>query len=265
MALEPLDLFDHAMKRADHFLDLYDLVHDARQRGIRSDWRKSFLEMMRWPKTESIVRIDGKDNKSMLILRESANLSRESFTHDYASELLRGAVSASVSALDRYIHEIVVKYFLRILSLPKAEQSKEFQSISLPVNAVKSAVDKLRADPDARPGGIIKEAVRKVLHRDFTFQSASGLQKAATMLGVKDFWRKVSAKKNGQASLVIQNRINEIVRRRNQIVHESDLIIQQRARHIKMRDISKQQALDIVLDVKSLVRAIDQVVLDEMH
>lgn len=66
MALEPKDLFDHAMRRADHFLDLYDLVHNSRQRSIRSDWKANFISLMRWPKNEKIVRIDGKDKKAYL-------------------------------------------------------------------------------------------------------------------------------------------------------------------------------------------------------
>ncbi|MGX9379340.1 HEPN domain-containing protein [Pseudomonas sp. JQ36] len=264
MALEPKDLFDHAMRRADHFLDLYDLVHNSRQRSIRSDWKANFISLMRWPKNEKIVRIDGKDKKSLLILRESAGLSRESFTHDYASELLRGAISATVSALDRYMHEIVAKYFLKILNLPLESQSKEFRSISLPVNAVKRATDKLRSDAAARPGNIIKEEVRKILHRDFTFQTASNIQKAATILGIKDFWRKVTVAMNNGSQKDITDKLNGIARRRNQIVHEADLIIQSRGREVKMRDISKQQALDAVVFMKDLVIGFDKVIQAEM-
>lgn len=264
MALEPKDLFDHAMRRADHFLDLYDLVHNSRQRAIRSDWKSNFTSLMRWPKTEKIVRIDGKDKQSLLILRESAGLTREVFTHDYASELLRGAISAAVSALDRYMHEMVAKYFLKILNLPIESQSKEFRSICLPVNAVKRATDKLRADPAARPGNIIKEEVRKILHRDFTFQTSSSIQKAATILGVKDLWRKVAVAKNNGVQKDIVDQLNAITRRRNQIVHEADLILQSRGREVKMRDITKQQALDVVIFMKDLVVALDKVIVAEM-
>lgn len=264
MAIEPVDLFNNAVKRADHFLDLYDLVHDSRQRAIRDDWRTTFLSFMRWPRSEKIVRIDGKDKKSMLIIRESVGLTREAFSHDYASELLRGAISASISALDRYTHELVMKYFLKILNSPSDDQTREFQSISLPVNAVKRAVDRLRENPAARPGNSIKSEIRKIIHRDFTFQSSSNITTASRILGVPDFWRKMCAVYGNIGSQELQDKLNAITRRRNQIVHEADLIIQERARDIKMRAITKQDALDAVIFIKAFVVAMDSVVTAEM-
>lgn len=162
------------------------------------------------------------------------------------------------------MHEIVAKYFLKILNLPLESQSKEFRSISLPVNTVKRATDKLRSDAAARPGNIIKEEVRKILHRDFTFQTASNIQKAATILGIKDFWRKVTVAMNNGSQKDITDKLNGIARRRNQIVHEADLIIQSRGREVKMRDISKQQALDAVVFMKDLVIGFDKVIQAEM-
>jgi hypothetical protein len=264
MAIEPIDLFNNAVKRADHFLDLYDLVHDSRQRAIREDWRTSFLNFMRWPRGERIVRIDGKDKKSMLIIRESVGLTREAFSHNYASELLRGAISASVSALDRYAHELVMKYFLKILNSPVEEQTREFRSISLPVNSVKRAIDRLRENPDARPGNSIKSEIRKIIHRDYTFQSATNLTVASRILGVTDFWRKMTVAYGNIGNQELQDKLNTIAKRRNQIVHEADLIIQDRARDVKMRAISKQEALDIVIFIKAFVVAMDQVVTAEM-
>ncbi len=265
MAIEPLDLFKNAVKRADHFLDLYDLVHDSRQRAIRDDWRTSFLSFMRWPKAEKIVRIDGKDKKSLLIIRESVGLTRESFTHDYASELLRGAISASVSALDRYSHELVIKYFLKILNSPIEQQTREFKSINLPINAVRRAIERIRENRAARPGNSIKEEVRKILHRDFTFQNSSNITKASRILGVDDFWRKMCVEYGGGiGSQQLQDQLNSIAKRRNQIVHESDLIIQERAREVKMRPITKQEALDAVTFLKAFVTAMESVVVAEM-
>lgn len=264
MAIEPLDLFNNAIKRADHFLDLYDLVHDSRQRAIRDDWRITFLKFMRWPKPEKIIRIDGKDKNSMLIIRESVGLTRESFSNEYASELLRGAISASVSALDRYAHELVIKYFLKILNSPLEEQTKEFRSISLPINAVKRAIERLRDNHAARPGNSIKAEVRKILHRDYTFQTPSAIQKAARIIGVDDFWKKMCTAYGNIGSQALQDELSAIAKRRNQIVHESDLILQERAREVKMRSITKQEALDAVRFIKAFVLAMDQVVIAEM-
>lgn len=62
----------------------------------------------------------------------------------------------------------------------------------------------------------------------------------------------------------LQDKLNTIAKRRNQIVHEADLIIQDRARDVKMRTISKQEALDIVIFIKAFVVAMDKVVIAEM-
>ena len=40
MSFSPKDVFDAAIDRANHLLTLYDLLHDSRQRGIRSDWAR---------------------------------------------------------------------------------------------------------------------------------------------------------------------------------------------------------------------------------
>ncbi len=63
---------------------------------------------MHLPKGEKIVRIDGKDTNSMLVLRESLGITSDHFAHDYVSELLRSSVVNSVSAMDRYFHDLVL-------------------------------------------------------------------------------------------------------------------------------------------------------------
>lgn len=88
---------------------------------------------MRWPDAERIVRIDGKDGNSMLILREATGLDRKRFAHDYLSELLRAAIASAVAALDRYMHDLIVDRCIKLLSRPEDDIPKELRKLAIPV------------------------------------------------------------------------------------------------------------------------------------
>ncbi len=259
--MKPKDGFDAAMARVDHLLNLYDILHNTRTRQIRSDWATKFLDLMHWPKGEAIVRVDGKDKNSLLILRPQLKLDHTRFSHDYLSELLRSAVVATVSALDRYVHDLVLHHSWSLLSRPEKAIPSELKKLSLPILATKNALEKLRGDPKARPGHLVKTALQTHLHRDHTFQRPADVAKAAQMLGVKDFWSEVAKQMPGSPDKgkVIET-LNTIVNRRNQIVHEADMVRKTRAKKITLREIARSTAQEWCNWSRSLVETIDKVV-----
>lgn len=129
--MKPIDLFSAAIIRAQHLLTLYDLVHDSRSRKIRSDWASSCKKLMHWPQSENIVRVDGKGKNSFLVLRESLGIDRSHFSHEYSSELLRAVVVATVSAIDRYMHDIVVYHCWKLLSFPDDKVPSQLRKLSI--------------------------------------------------------------------------------------------------------------------------------------
>jgi len=261
MPITPKDSFDFAMSRAKHQLALYDILHDSRQRGIRSDWKDAFCRLMHWPVAETVVRVDGKNKNSMLILREELGLTRTEFTHDYVSELLRGVITSSISALDRYIHDQVSTQSLKLLRRPEANVPKELRQLKIPLLTAKKSLEKLRTDGNARPGSILKADLRDLLHRDETFQSVSGVERGAKMLGIKSFWSEMAKKLPGFTKAGdVQEALRGIATRRNQIVHEADLIIQDRARQPKLRDIARSEAEDAQDFICNFVSAFDELV-----
>ena len=256
----PIDSFNAAFVRASHLIQLYDLLHDSRSRGVRSDWATAFKNFMRWPNGERIVRIDGKDRNSLLILRESVGIDREHFTHDYVSELLRSSVVAAVSALDRYVHDLVVHHSWKLLSRSEAQIPTELKKIAISVTSVKAALTRLRSDRNARPGGLVKQAIQERLHRDFTFQKPDDILKASKMLGIRDFWDNVASEMPGPPSKAdVISKLRDISSRRNQIVHEADLVRKTKAKEITLRDISRTDAERWVSWINDFVRAIDSV------
>ena len=260
MSITPKNTFDFAVARADHFLALYDILHNSRQRGGRRDWLQSFKRFMRWPRDELIVRIDGKDKKSLLILRASLGIDADKFAHDYISELLRASIVSVMSALDRYMHDVVVDKSWALLSQAEGDVPRELKKLNLPILATKKALEKLRKDSKSRPGNIIKKELQKALHIQFTFQKKSDIEKGARMLGIEDFWGKVAIEMSGvQTKGQIQDRLTEIAKRRNQIVHESDLILKTKAKQISQREITHSEASDAVKWIKDFVEALDSV------
>lgn len=261
MAISPKDTFDFAMSRANHQLALYDILHDSRQRGVRSDWKSKFMNTVTWPNTENIVRVDGKDKNSMLILRECLGLSREQFAHAYVSELLRGVISSSISALDRYIHDQVMKHCLTLLRRAEDDIPKELKNLKIPLLTAKKSLEKFRSSISSRPGSILKADLREILHRDETFQNVYGVEKGAKMLGIDDFWSKITRKLPGYTrSGDVQDKLRSIAKRRNQIVHEADVVIQERARNPKLRDISRTEAEDSLIFISNFAQAFDELV-----
>ncbi|HPN95637.1 MAG TPA: HEPN domain-containing protein [bacterium] len=257
-----IETFESAIVRTRRMLDLYDILCDTRQRDVRDDWAKSFKECMHWPNAEKIVRIDGKDKKSLLILRQELAISREQFAHEYVSELLRSCIVSAVSALDRYLHDLVVERCWPLLNQPVENIPKELRNVRIPILQGMSATERLRKDPKARPGHVFKKAVQDILHEE-TFQSSREVEKAAGMLGIKDFWGQVAScmpsyNQKKLAKKPIIDELNRIVARRNKIVHEADIERQLKGRDVKLRDIKPAEAKIIVDWLDTFVHAIDK-------
>ncbi len=263
--MDPKAGFDAAMERAKHLLTMYEILHDTRQRRVRADWAASFKKLMRWPAGEQIDRVDGKDRNSMLILRQTVGIDREHFAHDMVSELLRSAVVAAISAVDRYMHDQVVKHCWKLLGRREDQIPKELLKVALSPLVTRRALEKLRSDANARPGSLVKKALQERLHRDYTFQSADGIERAAKLLGLRDFWGEVASRLPGPPTKGdVKDLINEIARRRNKIVHEADLIPRTRHAGFKLRDIAVADARNWVSWIDELISATDDVIADQL-
>jgi ribonuclease BN (tRNA processing enzyme) len=146
-------------------------------------------------------------------------------------------------------------------SADRKKQSPELKKLSLPILATKNALEKLRGDPKARPGHLVKAALQTHLHRDHTFQRPDDVVKAAQMLGVKDFWGKVAEQMPGSPDKgKVIGILNTIANRRNQIVHEANMVRKTRAKKITLREIARSTAQEWCDWSRLLVEAIDKVV-----
>ncbi|MBN4079938.1 hypothetical protein JYT60_01745 [bacterium AH-315-C08] len=265
MGISPQNSFEHAIERANHFLTLYDILHDTRKRNVKNDWAEKFNKLMHWPKAEEIVRIDGKDKQSTLILRASISIDREHFTHNYLSELLRSTIVTSISALDRYTHDLILYHSWGLLNQSENNIPKKLKELKIPLLTIKRALKKLKDDSSARPGHIIKKQIQDTLHQEYTFQTVSNIDTASKLLGISDFWSLVGKEMPGRPSpKIIQKGLRDIAKRRNQIVHEADLILKRKGQEITARNITRKEAQSAKDWIKDFVTSIQKVCDNEL-
>lgn len=256
--MNPMLGFEKAITKAEHSLYLYDLLKNTRARKVRSSWVTKFKKFMVWNKSTPIMRVDGED--SILIIRNpKAGLTYEKFEHDYLSELLRSALVAAVSAMDKYFHDHSVAQCYKLLSGAEKDIPNKLLQLELPATETFKALKKVRADATARPGSQLKMALQSKLHKS-TFQGCSGIDECMSLMGIKKFWGRSADKlPDGMDALTLKKAVNKIVRRRNFIVHEADIERKVSASKITFNKIDRKLAHDAISQIKDFVRAAEQV------
>lgn len=256
--MEPIDAYNDTAARARRFLKLHDGLINTRQRAIRADWKASFCKLMHWRQDAAIERVDSRD--AVIVLRDGASLIPDDFSKDSLDDLLRASLTFGVSALDRYVHERVIKGFVAAYrSGNLTKQQKEFQ---IPATLAISIVEKTRfanRNGDVvRPANEIRKAVQEILHKK-PFQSWREVEYAFQLIGVTNLTGRLqTAYAVGDLS-PIKNQLNKIAERRNHIVHEGDLARHQRGGNVKAQQIERRDvelSLDFIDDMVGKLDAI---------
>jgi hypothetical protein len=89
-----------------------------------------------------------------------------------------------------------------------------------------------------RPANEVRNAVQELLHRQ-PFQSWRDLEYAFALLGITNLAGQLQAACGVGDIRPMQRQLNELVRKRNLIVHEGDLVRHQRAGHVRKNEISR--------------------------
>ena len=160
------------------------------------------------------------------------------FEHDILAETLRSSLVSAISALDRFLHDLITENLLKTLA--RREPPRCLTEFPICVGDTEKVL--CRALAARRPGGrrtrprtVLKAVFREALNRQ-TFQGSRQVEQALRMLGLKKPWTKISEKLR-ETPEGARSRLDEIVRRRNQIVHEGDVQHRSRPRSVKLNDI----------------------------
>ena len=167
------------------------------------------------------------------------------------------ALVMGVAALDTYMHVLVYQR----ISENRSDMPKRLANLSVPLSDLaemaEHVVTQRQNNVDARPWVLVKTALHTRLLRE-TFQSYENVSQAMAKAGIKKGWRKV-AQKIGSHAEDIKETLNGIVKRRNQIVHESDYARLLRPQEIKLNAVDYQEVDGMLQWLEGLIDAIDEV------
>jgi hypothetical protein len=225
---------------------------------MRTDWKASFCTLMHWPKGAAIDRVDSK--QALVVLRHGSTLKKDDFASEALDDLLRAALAMGISALDRYLHERVVK---RVIVGLRAKQLKRAQeALTIPATLALKMTEALRkaakAKQTVRPANQLRIALQESLHTR-TFQSWREIEEAFELIGVSGLTGKLqTAYGNGDMG-PIKKQLGLLVQRRNFIVHEGDLVRHERGGQVRVHAITRKYVEDSLDFLDTLVAHLETI------
>lgn len=179
---------------------------------------------------------------------------------DVRSDMRRLSIVMAVAALDTYMHRLILERAFKHDELPKqlAQLDVSFKQLLSQADATKVAA---RAKPkNTRPRVAVKRQLQDRLLFE-TFQNFNSVSQALAMAGRKKEWKSIGAKMSPSIEPdEIKERLNAVVHRRNQIVHEGDYKRLQKPQRAKLNPISQAQARSDLAFIAALIDAIHDVV-----
>ncbi len=260
------NIFDMAISRAEHFCYLYGLVHQVG--SVRTDAKviKESKSYLKFKKTDELLSIKGKGangEESLLFIKNPSTKSNsQDFEHEYASELLRASIVSAVAALDKYMHEITTNKCFKLLRGSKKEIPKPLLELEIPAHEAFGAAEALKKNKTARPGNTLKKLIQSKLYEK-TMQGTNQIDTSLNFMGIKHFWKSVAkGMGTGFTAESVQKELNNIVKRRNKIVHEADFIKKLKSSNHKLQEIKRPYAEKSIKFIMAFVEAADTYILN---
>ena len=176
------------------------------------------------------------------------------------NDLRRSALITSVAAIDTYMHWMILRRLSSVRrqgDLPKAlaRYDMEFSEIANLADAI-IAAQRLRKG--LRPWVQVKDSLQKRLLQQ-TFQSYEQVGTAFALAGIDKGWSRIADILAVKAE-DIKSKLNQLVYRRNQIVHEGDITRASRPRKLQYNEVDHDKVVADVDWIEKLVNAIEAVV-----
>lgn len=121
-----------------------------------------------------------------------------------------------------------------------------------------STITQRKKGKDSRPWVQVKNSLQKQILTD-TFQSFEQVSSAFAMAGISKPWKSISVEL-GVTSNEIQQQLNGIVHRRNQVVHEGDIKRSSRPRRLRYNGVEHKDIADDIAWIEALIGAIEKVI-----
>jgi hypothetical protein len=174
-------------------------------------------------------------------------------------DMRRLSVVMAVAALDTYMHRLIVERVYTHEKLPNglARLDVGFEELLGQADETATAA---RAKPHKpRPRVAVKKALRDRLLRE-TFQSYEAVARALSMAGRPKAWSSIGEKMaSPRPPAEIKKRLNEIVTRRHQIVHEGDYERLEKPRGPRRNSMTHREAgsdIDFIAEIIDAIHAV---------
>jgi hypothetical protein len=172
----------------------------------------------------------------------------------------RLSVVMAVAALDTYMHRLILERVYTHRQIPKqlARLDIGFAQLLAQAEATGAAARATPYNPRPRVG--VKRLLRDRLLRE-TFQTYEGVSRALHMAGRSKEWPEIGQHMTPEHSPEeIKDRLNTIVKRRNQIVHEGDYARLEKPQGPRKNEMTSKQARADIDFIEQIINAIHEVV-----
>lgn len=182
---------------------------------------------------------------------------------DIGDDLCRSALFTAVAAIDTYMHWLVFRRLSEVRY--RANLPRSLARVDIPFSAFATLADSAIAaqqnGENIRPWVQVKNALQAQLLSE-TFQSYEQVANAFAIAGIDKAWSKIATQLGTQPS-DLKQRLNHLVHRRNQIVHEGDIMRMSRPRNIRFNDVDHSSIVTDVNWIEDLLDAMQAVVAAE--
>ncbi len=175
-------------------------------------------------------------------------------------DLRRSALVTAVTGIDSYMHWLVYKQLSALRN--EGDLPRSFAKLDIPFTELASLADSVlearSRNVNSRPWVKVKNTMQQRLLKE-TFQSYDQVSTAFALAGIEKGWTRVATEMSAQPA-EIKARLNGLVHRRNQIVHEADIARSSRPRKLNYSAIQHAQVATDVNWVESLIKSVEKVV-----
>ena len=197
---------------AEHLLQLYELFRDLREEVANEDLRLAVYRCLALPEGTGLRQ--ARNDQMVLVAKAVAPIPQGLLVADGISFLLRQATVVACTALESFFWDALRENVLTIVRARKRRADEDLRKLTLTLDDYLSLES--YEDPDVR----LKQIILKNFERGTLYDAAS-IERIATTLTVRDFWKQVS-KSCGMDEADIKGQIGELINRRNQVSHRAD-------------------------------------------
>jgi len=250
--MQLIDVFDAAIRDAEHLRVLYSTILTTNHRAIRPEWANRFFKarLNTWPRQQGLWR---SANANVLIVGTNvANVNHRQFQHESLAVLLRSSLVLYMAAVDKILHEALSKHFA---ILAKNESLDELVDISISRAYAIAQHARVHTGKGGkrkkRPGHALKVEMLADIYKD-SYLKTSNLEKIWVACGKKQIFQLFSKAHCGQTAQQVKDRWSRLYQYRNRIAHECDMIRKARSQMVSFHpvdSISIMNDLDFIREM----------------